>query len=704
MNRKTPPDGRDSPLLADVPSTAREQVRKILRRGLCILPDRRYASCEAMRTDLRELLNRLEGLGVSHAALWEAGRRSVRRLVKQNPSLVYLEKEAELYPLRVIREESGEACLMDDFMRSVSERHGPPVFLEGMGGIGKSTALLRTVLSAPPEYAPRNPAIIYLPLYEWKESGGHFLVDRILRELRFDADTRTMEDARHALKEQLSRPRIAQGGERPFLLLLLDGLNEAPGDQTGLLREITELSLLPGLTVVMAGRTCPEDFSVRRARLDLLTDGDVNQALARHGLLMPENAEMRELLRTPLMLSLFIQTALGQNAHVRCATEQELVDAYLEVLCGKEAPDGEETLFQTEAAVRLVLPAIAREMRGNSGSLGDQQLLKPVIRCRRLIDTRTLSRAFPRWIGHGGEISDPAVGDETWYGQIVHGILWKKLGLLTRDETGGYQIRHQILQDHLIRIDAENRQWIRRARRRTSMIAAGVLACLAGVLLLCWECWLKPRPYDETMCVTVLDAALTQYTCAGLQTEAMSLLLEGKMDADTCEQTVTRWGTPASLSARTAMNALREGGGTVVPWSGAPLDFENCEALLALPEERAGPYAAYVRAWKRLTEGEQKDSSREEEKAAFSDALSELIEADADRAWLLNHAVSDPHLNGMTEERKAQVQLGLLSLPAVQENRSPDLSKGLDYAIQKAEERSRQAERTLSRMPVMYGE
>ena len=696
LDRKYPPDARNSPLLREAPSTVQEQVKKILCCGLCTLPEKRYASCAAMKQDLAELLNRLDGLGVSHAALWEAGRRSVRRLVKNNPSLSYLEKEAELYPLRVTREESGSSVLLEEFMREAGAGHGLPVFLEGVGGIGKSTALLRTVLSASPKYSAANPAVIYLPLYEWKDSGGHFIFDRILRELRFDSRTRTMEDARHILAEQLSAPLVCRGENRPVMLLLLDGLNEAAGDTGALLREISSLSELSGLSMVVTGRVCPEGVPVRRARLDLLTDQDVNQALERHGLLMPESREMRELLRTPLMLSLFIQTARAEDRQVQCETADQLIDAYLAVLCDKAGQEGMR--YQAEAAVHLVLPAVAQEMRKQNAALDDQSLLGPVLRCRKMIDSRTLSRVFPQWLGHSGEISGDA-SDDAWYGRVVHDMLWKKLGLLIRDETGGYHIRHQVLQDYLAQKDTENRNAVRKARTRTGVICAGILACLACVFVLCYELWIKPKPYDETVSGMVLDMALTQYTNAGLQYESVTSMLEGKSTPETCLKEISWYGTPAGDTVRAAVTAMKNSGGSVIPWSGAPFDFENCEALLELPAKRAAEYPAYIRAYSRLLA-----PGREAEKEAFASALSDLAEADADLAWLLDRAVSYPHTPGMPEEREQSWRIGMMSLPYAQENRSPDLSGGIDYAIQKAGERLREARQNLARFPVMYEE
>ena len=698
LNRKCPPDGRDSPLLRDAPSSVQEQVKKILWRGLCILPEKRYGSCTAMKKDIAELLNRVDGFGVSHAALWEAGRRSVRRLVKNNPSLAYLEKEAELYPLRVTAEEHGSPVLLEDFMREACGSHGAPVFIEGIGGGGKSTALLRTVLAAPPAYSARNPAVMYLPLYEWKEEDGHFIIDRILRELRFDSHTRTMEDARHILTEQLGTPAVLRGENRPVMWLLLDGLNEAAGDTAGLLREISALSELAGLSVVVTGRVRPEGIPIRPARLDLLTEQDVDRALERRGLLMPESGEMRELLKTPLMLSLFIQTARERDRQVQCETAEQLIDAYLAAMCDKAGQEGQRQQYQAEAAVRLVLPAVARETRKQNAAPDDKSLLDPVLRCRKIMDTRTLARAFPQWVGHSGEIAGDDGGD-AWYGQIVHDILWKKLGLLTRGETGGYHIRHQILQDYLVQMDAENRKAIRRAKARTGVICAGVLACLACVFFLCWEIWLKPRPYDETVSETVMDAALAQYTYAGLQYEAMSSLLAGKTGAESCLAEIAWYGNPVEKTVRAAIGAMQSSGGTVIPWSGKPFDFEKCGELLELPAKRAEEYLPYIRAYGRLVA-----EGREEEREAFAAALKELAEADADLAWLLDRAVSYPHQDGMPEEYQKVYRIGLQALPYAQENRSPDLSRGIDYAIQKAGERSREARRTLARFPVMYEE
>ena len=262
--------------------------------------------------------------------------------------------------------------------------------------------------------------------------------------------------------------------------------------------------------MVVASRVCPEELAVRKARLDLLTGQDVNQALGRCGLLMPESGEMQELLRIPLMLSLFIQASLAQDVQMKCETEKQLVDDYLDALCAKMEQDGERARYQAEAAVYLVLPAIAGAARKQNAPMNDRNLLAPVVRCRKMIDTRTLARAFPQWIGHGAEITGNGVSDEAWYGLIVHDMLWKRLGLLVRDETGGYQIRHQVLQEHLLQKDAANRSLVRKARIRIGAVIAGLVACAACALFLTHPEWLTPNPYSGAFIEPVPDRAVLE--------------------------------------------------------------------------------------------------------------------------------------------------------------------------------------------------
>lgn len=697
MNQKRPPNVSNTPLLKDAPTTVKEQVHRILSRGLCVLPDKRYQSCTEMLRDLDELQNRLDGVGVTHAALWEAGKRSVQRLVRQNPSLAYVQREAELYPLR-IQPESVGSMPAPAFMEQLTGEAGASTLLLGDGGMGKSTALLRATLEGTRSYSPAKPAVMYLPLMGWKSGADHFIVDHILMEFRFDAQTKTVEDARHALMTLLGASQERNSRGRVQLLLLLDGLNEVVGDISGLIEEIERLSALTGLRMVLASRTAPENLRMERALMTKLEEDDVRNALARHGLLTPENAEMQQMLRTPMMLSLFIQTAENTDNQVLCQSESELLRGYLEALCAKAARDASQPVnYGVEVAVKLVLPAIAQEMRRQGRPLNNQALYQVIKRCHAVLHGKMLSKAFPEWIGHSREaLGEHAENAEAWYGMMVQDILWRQLGLLVRGEDGCYHVLHQILQEYLIDRAAENEERLRARQRRMGILGGIGLMLFVGIMMLVYETWVKPKPYDEAMSSMVMDAAALQFVNCGLQYQSMTSMLSGEIIPEACAAEVSRRGVPASRSAQLALENMHEGG-EVIPWSNQPFDFENAGTLLALPEKRAETYSCYIRAYQLIQAGET-----DTEADAFIRALAELLDADADIAWLLDQMVCMPHVDGMSQAQRLSYDTGLLSLPGEQENRAVDVSRGLPYALKKSYERQREAQNALSQMAVMH--
>ena len=699
LSRKTPPDAADSPLIQGAPATVKAQLATILRRGLCVLPERRYSSCAKMLRDLEELERRIAGVGVTHAALWEAGRKSVQHLIRQNPSLCYVERERGLYPLR-IQNADGASMPAQAWIDAASGEGGASAFLVGEGGMGKSTVLLRAALSGTSRYTPARPAVMYLPLMGLKRGERNEILDHILAELRFDASTKTMEDARHALIALLN-PESDRCSAPVRLLLLLDGLNEATGDTSALLEEIRRLSAYSALRMVIATRTVPQELTLHQATMVPLEEGDVASALGGHGLLLPERDDMLKLLRTPMMLSLFIQTAKNSGGQVLCQSERELIDGYLDALCRKAAMDsGCVEDYRVEVAVRLVLPAIAREMRRQRRPLNDQALLRVIGRCHRMLRGRTLSRAFPEWIGHSREVlGDGAQTAEVWHGEIVQRILWRQLGLLVRGEDGCYHILHQLLEEHLIGLAGENDRRIRARKARAAVLTAVTVVLLAGAGLFAYDAWIKPQPYDVFCSTTVFDAMTVQYVNCGLQYEAMMKMLSGEMTPEACAARIEKLGVPATRTAQLAVGALLESDADVVPWSGKPLDFDSVQMLIALPAERQTEYDRYIRAYQLILSGKTAAQTTQEE---FAEALIALLEADADVAWLLERQAALPHVEGLRSEQRVSYDEGMKSLPAAQGDRSVDTARGLSIALEQAQERRRNALDAIRLLSVMY--
>ena len=93
LSRKNPPDARESPLLIDASQAVREQVRKILRRGLCTLPDKRYQSCAYMKQDLAELIARMDRQETAPSPVREAEPEAARPQAPEESAAQAPEKE-----------------------------------------------------------------------------------------------------------------------------------------------------------------------------------------------------------------------------------------------------------------------------------------------------------------------------------------------------------------------------------------------------------------------------------------------------------------------------------------------------------------------------------------------------------------------------------------------------------------------------------
>ncbi|MDO5346714.1 MAG: hypothetical protein Q4E91_13360, partial [Lachnospiraceae bacterium] len=486
--RSTVPDISGAECLRDCPSTVISMVRTILKKGLAAIPRRRYQSAEEMLTDLEELKDRIDGKGITHWALWETGRANVRKAVNSNTALRYIGEEEKVYPLRGTLE-SGERVSLMDMSFVYQQRDDRPLLLLGSGGMGKTTALLRMAYHQKREYAPAEPAITYISLFGWNESGETYIRDRILENLRFKEQTDSMETARHELKRVLSEPLHTKNGDRPVLLLLLDGLNEASGNIAPLQKEIHELSGLGGVRVILTSRSESTGLDYRRIVLERLKREDVKKALAGQGLLAPENMELLELLHVPMLLSMFIDTALAKEKQLQISTKEELLRGYLSAIMEKEIralPEEAPERWGIQAAVNYVLPEAAALIQKREEAVSDDELLKLIEECYKELRKKPLTAVFPEWIGHSSDMKMGAENADVWYGKIVLEILWKRLGMIVRDEQGNFRILHQILEEYLAGRSAEfHREFDRQKKIQRNwkrLIASGTIAGFVLVL------------------------------------------------------------------------------------------------------------------------------------------------------------------------------------------------------------------------------
>lgn len=666
MSRPAPPEIAKSPCMRDVPGTVCSWVQHILRRGLAALPSRRYPDVAAMRVDLQELLDRIDGVGITHWALWETGWRNVDQKIRNNPSLSFIQDERSLYPANI--EDEAESMSMKAWLKGLLTGERESALLVAGGGMGKTTALLQAAFSQPRKYAPDRSAMAYISLYGWQEGDRDFVLNRVLETLRFKAETHSYDDARKTLLELLKLPLTERGV--PVLLLLLDGLNEITGNRKPLTDEILRLSQMRGVRILAASRVDEESLSFRKLRLTPLQESDLRAALSGAGLLMPEAEKMRDLLRVPLMLSIFILSSKAEEKQLGVRTQDELMLAYFSALRAKEMadqPENDEARWQVEAATDLVLPAMARELRKRQRALDDREQLPTVERCYRLLGARLLRRAFPCWIGRSTAIRGDAANAEAWYGRIVHDILWKRLGLLLRDDQGRYQVSHQVIEDYLLEIDGKNRRRIQRLQWiQWGLICAAVVASVALAILI----WPRPNPYDEEMAEEVFNEAMDAFDAAGEQVEDMNKLLKFATEPpeDYAQQLedYAQIYDPEMYQADDALTLLTDmlATGDVMPWSGKPMYELGCEQLLKFPYRLYKKNAKLVGELASVTTGDGAGETPSLNLKEWEDEVEDCSRAVA----ILHQCVIQPHEVGKyapdNDTTKGGIDLAL-SMPLV---------------------------------------
>lgn len=650
MVRPAPPDVSGASCMRDEPETVKVWVQEILRRGLQSLPSRRYQTTFDMRRDLEELIDRIDGVGITHWALWEAGRKRVARMVRDNPSLSFIRDSANLYPSMI--SDGTELLPAEDCIRKLP---GSCMLVAG-GGMGKTTSLLRLVFSGNKSYRPKSPAVMYLSLYGWQPGDGSFIINSILDELHYHAETHTYDDARKVLYELLDKPVMLRDGETPVLLLLLDGLNEITGDPKPLLDEIRRLSAMRGVRLAVASRVGEESLPFPQLHLAELSDDIVQEVVSREGMLLPEADGMKTLLRTPLMLSMYVKAGQLGGKQVRVNTADELMKTYLLALKEKAVQDLSEQTnrrWQVEAALEFALPAIAAEIHRERRGLKDAELLPVIAKCFRILSGPLSRRFFPQWIGRTAAIRGGARNAEEWYGQIVHDILWKQLGLVSRDEQGKYVVFHQVVEEYLLTLSKANDRRIQRYHWLRGTIA-GICCCIAIALSIYAYNKLVPpeivlQSYNETLADNVMQRALDAYVAAGKQYESLSSLTAAAMESpEAFEDQLVYYkngGLIEALDLESSLVFLNKmlKSGEVMPWSDLPMDEVVCEQLLRLPHDREEEYQKYVSVLEYVMTDNR---AYQKYGQIYPDLFSQLLEIDAKIAAEMYLIVCEPHLTG----------------------------------------------------------
>lgn len=442
--------GFNAGLLANAPAVAAAKAVAIIKRGLKLPPKQRYQSIEDLRADFIELRNRINGIGITHSALWEASKAKFQNYVQRQKQYGYLFEDNDQLPCNV-KLNDDSPCSFNEAIKSLSESESPHVQIAANGGMGKTTALMLLWKNGISSYNPGSAVPIYIPLVNFKESSVPYIKGCLLERLKFDDKTTTVEDALRLLNCLLD---TAVKG-RHSVLLLLDGLNEVAGDNRLLLLEINDLMKKSGVQIILASRVENVQLKINTLEILHLTEYEIKHYLNNHNILYPSHKGLQYIITNPMMLSVYTVTSRLEQKAVDVHSADELLSEYISSLLSAHKEQtigrGPEQL-QAEYAIRFLLPAIVHRMkRLRSYVLTANEVYKAVQDSFNMLTQKSFLRCFPQYVGRSKLIKSQAKTPEEWFNDAVNIMLCGKFALLYCDGYGNYMLSHQNFYDYFIR-------------------------------------------------------------------------------------------------------------------------------------------------------------------------------------------------------------------------------------------------------------
>ena len=462
------------PCLENIPVTAFMKLRQILGRGLSQSPAVRYQECEELKNDLREWLDRIEGRGITRAALWEAGRRQRLACEKQMRAPNY---KCSMH----LRTEQMEEIDEETFQKEAGEGN---VLLLGEGGAGKTGMLLRIWKRYTEYYDEHMPVPVYVPLAACTGDNGTGDAIRryILEKLR--------PDSRQEAEEMTCLNRLLESDGK--FLFLLDGLDEA-GHRKHLTYEIRELTRKKGTAVILTERNAAPG---RKWRTDFriyevigLSREQQRRICAEKNIPLPERSDAGRLLSNRMFMGMYLDIMASESSDERTEGADEYFPVRVRDLFDRYFISIEEKLERilqdddeycaARFALEHFLPAAASQCE-KAGSLSTERIMHTAEKCYSLLQDRAFLFAFPEYARNGARIRGAFPDIWQWYDFAVNRLLSDILKLLA-DSDGRWTVSHQELCVYLAEQGkARKKTYMRTRARQRFKRNSWILAVCAG--------------------------------------------------------------------------------------------------------------------------------------------------------------------------------------------------------------------------------
>lgn len=482
---------KDLEIFCGEPESAVYKAVQVVVKGLHVLARKRYQSTSSMKEDLKELLCRIEGKGISYSAIWEGSVREQNRM----------ERMEEPYLKRSIRLGSGEEMSEGKCYQSLLG--GSLLLMTGAGGMGKTQFLMKLWKEGTAEYKNDQPVVVYIPLAGYQETGEEtdYIKKYLIRHICFHGQTDTMEEALH----ELNRLVLPDAGKERNMIFLLDGFNEAGSRTRHLLKEIESLGKRKDTGILLTDRTEAVKsyglYEFETVELLPLNAAAVEQCLEESEIRCP-NQEVFSLLSNPMMLSLYRQASqmpgasIGGSGETFCPDDmKDMVRYYLDHLCRRELrkdSGNQEEQLRHQYLIRHLLPELAIELRRRKKTLFTVEELYSLIRknyCR--MQGKEFGMAFPEYMGKSRLMLRGIANEREWFDYAVSEQLTGRFSLMVQNPDGNYRMIHDNFVDSLSEWGEENRkklgQYQRRYRRKKVCFGLLALFLVAGAVRLVWR-------------------------------------------------------------------------------------------------------------------------------------------------------------------------------------------------------------------------
>ncbi len=705
------------PSLAGAPASALWQERQILTRGLNPIARRRYQNTGQLKADLEELARRIEGVGITHSALWESSREQFYRIRGGK-------KEGAGYAQRTLRTEDRSQIGREALKEKLE--NGEKLLLTGSGGMGKTSFLMQMWEETIQAYRPSAPVWCYLSLADYQHSPKEtsYIQKCLLLRLSFGKETGDLQGAADRLKKVMRN----ETGESGNVVLLLDGLNEAGSRREALLMEIEELASYKNLGIVLTDRS--EDIrryavrSFQHISLEPLKKEEIVSYLEQSGISCGEGEALLSLLQNPMMMRLYERTAAirkeaaGKEAGTEppaAVSAEGLMEEYFQSLHEQERrqDSGDEQAQLCYAYLtRHLLTEIAVCMsRKNKTVLTLEELDQVAKKSYRNLKSAVFTKAFEEYFGKSRIMLRGIEDGQEWFDYAVSEELTEKRHFLERTEQGGFQLIHENFLPFLTKKAQQNRRQYRKyVRKRYGRKTAVAAACIAFLIWGGKKVWDKSRPFPATEAeIRIVENAMSRLTWnLGIlerQLSSQQTILERAVQQDvlsgesSARESLREQIDRTRDALKAAMVSVRDG----QAWIGQLQTGRNTIALDALETLYERPVTMQVQieaAMEHLERHlcEEETYRTQEQKRALIEAYQEYLERCADLCYLEIQYVLEPLGQEETKEvTDFLAQSSVFAQRMVQDSLSGKTKETLEQQIEAARSAYFEAENGMRR-------